>query len=428
MTLLEQLPEKSERGAPPWLADIRAQAVSSLRADGLPHKKLESWRFTPIAPVARTAFAKLDVDREPALAWVDARLGDDGTHQIVLVNGASVRIPGMPAGVQVEGLTEAAMRDPKVRSALGKLVPTEHFAALNAALFDDGVLVRVARGNKPDRPLHVVHLAWPGEGPTAAYPRILVIAEAESEATLVESYLARPGSQHLVSAVTEVSLEDNARLEHVRVTEGVDEGHHIASLAVRQGRASSYTSRVVTLGGALSRVDLRLTLDGEGAEAGLYGAYHAGGSDLVDHHTFIDHVRPHCSSRESYRGIVDGRAHAVLDGIIAVRRDAQATSAHQELHNLLLSDAATVNAKPHLEIDTDDVVCSHGATVGALDDEQLFYLRSRGIPETRARAMLTYAFLRSVIDDIDHAPLRGRLTRAVLERLPHGDAIEEPTT
>jgi len=255
-----------------------------------------------------------------------------------------------------------------------------------------------------------------------------VLAEPRSEATLVETYLARQGSKHLVSTVTEVSLEDGARLEHVRVTEGVDDGHHIASLAVRQGRASSYVSRVVTLGGTLSRVDLRLTLDGEGAEARLHGAYHASGNDLVDHHTFIDHVSPHCSSHESYRGIVDGGAHAVLDGIIAVRRDAQKTSAHQELHNLLLSDAATVNAKPHLEIDTDDVACSHGATVGALDEEQLFYLRSRGIPETSARAMLTYAFLRSVIDDIGHAPLRERLTRAVLERLPYGDSLEEPKT
>jgi Fe-S cluster assembly protein SufD len=428
MMLLEQLPESSERGAPPWLADLRARAISSLRTGGLPHKKVESWRFTPIAPVARTAFAKLDVDREPALAWVDGHLGDDGTHRIVLVNGALARIPELPVGVRVDKLADAASRDPSLREVLGKLVPTEHFAALNAALFDDGLLVRVLPGTRLDRPLHVVHLARPGEGPTASYPRILVVAEPGSEATLIETYLAWPGSPHLVSAVTEVSIEDGARLEHVRVTEGVDHAHHIASLAVRQGRASSYVSRVITLGGALSRLDLRLTLDGEGAEAGLYGAYHAGGSDLVDHHTFIDHVRPRCSSRESYRGIVDGRAHAVLDGIIAVRSDARATSAHQELHNLLLSREATVNAKPHLEIDTDDIACSHGATIGALDDGQLFYLRSRGIPEPRARAMLTYAFLRSVIDDIDHVPLRERLTRAVLERLPHGDMLEEPTT
>jgi Fe-S cluster assembly protein SufD len=424
--LLEQIPDEIQRGGPKWLSDLRDQGISSLRSRGLPHKKLESWRFTPIAKVARTAFAKLDVDRESALAWVDAHLGDDGTHQIVLVNGEPARIPELPVGVQVERLAAAA-NDPLVRGTVGRLVPTEHFAALNAALFDDGLVVRVLGGKKLDRPLHVIHLAQPGEGPTAAYPRILVVAEPASEATLVETYLARPGSPHLVSAVTEVSLEHSARLEHVRVTEGVDDGHHLASLAVHQGRATSFVSRVVTLGGATTRVDLRLTLAGEGAEAALYGAYHAAGHDLVDHHTFVDHARPHCSSHESYRGIVDDRAHAVVDGITAVRRDAQKTSAHQELHNLLLSDEATVNAKPHLEIDADDVVCSHGATVGALDDTHLFYLRSRGIPETRARAMLIFAFLRSVIDGIGHAPLRERLTRAVLERLPHGDTLQEET-
>jgi cysteine desulfurase/selenocysteine lyase len=398
MTLIEQLPEEIPCGGPPWLADLREQAISSLRTDGLPHHKLESWRFTPIARVARTAFAKRDVDRDSAVAWVDAHLGADGTHRVMLVNGDVARIPELPDGIEVEGLAEAIVRDPSLGQGLGQLVPTQHFAALNAALFDDGLVIRVLRGAKLGQPLHVVHLAQPGADPTAAYPRILVVAEPQSQATLIETYLAQPGAPHLVSAVTEVSLEDGARLEHVRVTEGVGDGHHIASVAVRQGRASSYVSRVVTLGGALSRIDLRLTLDGEGAEAGLYGVYHATGHDLVDHHTFIDHARPHCSSSESYSGIVDGRAHAVVDAMIAVRRDAQQTSAHQELHNLLLSDAATVNAKPHLEIDADDVACTHGATVGALDDDQLFYLRSRGIPEPRARAMLTYAFLAGAPD------------------------------
>jgi Fe-S cluster assembly protein SufD len=241
----------------------------------------------------------------------------------------------------------------------------------------------------------------------------------------VETYLAGPGHDHFVGAVTEVHVGDGARLEHVRATENLQTGHHIASLAVRQARGSSYRSRVVTLGGALSRLDLRVQLDGEGAEVALRGATIGGGQDVVDHHTFVDHRRPNCSSRASYRAIVDGRANAVLDAITVVRPGAQQTSAHQELRSLALSDDASVNAKPHLEIEADDVSCTHGATVGAIDDEQLFYLRSRGIPEPRARAMLTYAFVRSAIDEIEHGPVRARLARAALERLPHGRALGE---
>ncbi len=315
------------------------------------------------------------------------------------------------------------------RRTVGRHARAEDFAALNAALFDDGLVVRVERGARPARPIHVIHVAGAGDAPTSVYPRVLVLCGERAEATLIETYLSREGEKVLVSGVTEVVLGDAARLEHVRVSDGGgDTAYHVASLAAQVGRDATYASRVVTLGGALSRLDVDVLLDGEGAECSLLGVYHAAGRELVDHHTRIDHARPRATSIENYRGIVDGRGQAVFDGTIIVRRDAQHTSAHQENRNLILSDGAGVNTKPHLAIDADDVVCTHGATVGALDEAQLFYLRARGISREQAGAILTFAFLRSVLDSIGWMPVRARLERALLARLPHGDTIRELAT
>lgn len=434
MSLLDTLAGVPAAG-PDWLAKIRKTAADNVKVSGLPHRKVEAWRFTTVAPLTDVAFAARqpeDAASRAIVAQVRERLGSPAGARIVLINGR-VAAESSEGGAVAEtsgriGVARLSERldDPKVREHLGRLAPAEHFAALNAALFDDGLVVTIPRG--APEPLEVVHVGVGGEnGPTVSYPRLLVLVEPGAEATLIETYLATGAVKQLVSAVTEVALAPAARLEHIRVVEGIEPGYHIASLAVKQQRDSFYGSRVVTLGGALSRLDLRVELAGRGAECALSGAYHAAGRDLVDHHTRVEHAVPNCSSNEEYRGIVDDSGHAVFDATAVVHRDAQGTSAHQENRNLLLSDNAGVNTKPHLEIDADDVVCSHGATVGALDDDSLYYLRARGIGEAQATAMLTYAFVRSVLDAIDCEPVRARLAGLMLERLPHGDTLEEMT-
>jgi Fe-S cluster assembly protein SufD len=201
----------------------------------------------------------------------------------------------------------------------------------------------------------------------------------------------------------------------------------VGRVDVRQGADSNYRSTVVTLGGALLRFDVRCLLQGKGAECQLDGAYLIDQEDHVDHHTAVEHQASHCRSAQTYRGIVSGKGTAVFDGIVVVHRDAQKTEAHQENRNLLLSDTATVHTKPHLEIDADDVICSHGATVGSLDQDQLFYLRTRGVPEALAHSMLTYAFLKSIVDRVGHEPTRARMSEAILARIPYGDDIRGVT-
>jgi Fe-S cluster assembly protein SufD len=422
MTVLDQIAQVGRAGGG-WLGELRRGAAEKIRASGLPHRKLEAWRFTPIAPLDRVEFARDGGDAAALRAWGEEQLGGaepEGCARIWVVNGAA-ELDAAPAGVSVARLAECG-DDALVRRHLGRHARAEHFAALNAALFEHGLVVRFDRGARPDRPIHVIHVGGAGAAPASVYPRLLVLCGEEAEATVIETYLARPGEKLLVSAVTEVAVADSARLEHVRVVEGGG-AYHVGSLAAQVGRGGLYASRVVTLGGALSRLDLDVVLDGEGAECSLVGAYHAGGRELVDHHTRIEHARPRGTSNESYRGIVDGRGQAVFDGTIAVRRDAQHTAAHQENRNLILSDGAGVNTKPHLEIDADDVVCSHGATVGALDEAQLFYLRARGISREQAEAMLTGAFLRPAVEAIGHAPVRARAEAALLARLPHGETI-----
>jgi Fe-S cluster assembly protein SufD len=337
---------------------------------------------------------------------------------VKLVPGAAT-----PAGVAVMPLA-AARGDAEVEATLGKLAPADLFAGLNAARFTDGVLVRIGAGVHVGQPLHLVHVAVAGETPTVAYPRVLVLAGPSSRAVLVESYLAADGKQ-LTNAVAELALAADAKLEHVRVQAGGRGSHHVGWVAVRQERDSHYLSRVVSLGGTFARVDLSVSLQGQGADCQLDGVYHAADKELVDHHTVVEHAVPHTASNEVYRGIADGTGHAIFDGTVFIRRDAKGTAAHQENRNLLMSPGAVVHTKPHLEIDADDVVASHGATVGALDDAQLFYLQARGIGAEQAKAVLTWAFVASVLERISHEPLRTLLGAAVRARLPHGDSIEE---
>lgn len=295
-----------------------------------------------------------------------------------------------------------------------------HFAALNTALFSDGLWIDVAADAVIDAPIELVHALPVSSERGVIYQRVLITLGENAELSFIENYAGGELGQ-LTNSVVEIDLGRNAKMTHVRVHEST--GLQIGRVDVRQRDHSRYRSTVVTLGGALLRFDVRCLLQGNGAECQLDGAYLAAGEDHVDHHTAVEHQAPHCTSHQTYHGIVLDKGTAVFDGIVVVHRDAQKTEAHQENRNLLLSDTATVHTKPHLEIDADDVICSHGATVGSLDEDQLFYLRARGIPKDLAQGMLTYAFLEAIVDRVSHEPTRARLREALIARIPHGDEV-----
>lgn len=427
--LLSRVPSTPEGNGPRWLDSLRKDAAAHLHASGFPGKKHEAWRFTSVREVVDTPFSRAVPD-EGVLAKVDAALGDDETWRLVIAGGRPLleQAGAPPRGVSVRSLAHVLAHDPAcVEPVLGKLVASEHFAALSNVLFEDGVVVVVSRGAEVEIPVHLVHASTSTDAPTASYPRVVVIAEEGSRATLVESFVdaSTEGARHLVNAVAEVSVGPGARLEHVRITEGTERTLQLAYLGVALSRDAFYGSRIATLGGALSRLDISLRFDGLGSEAELDGAYHVDDGEHVDHQIRVDHATGRCTSHVRYRGLLDGTGHAVFNAIGIVRREAPGSAAHQENRNLLLSDTATIDTKPHLEIDCDDVAASHGTTVGAIDDAQLFYLRSRAVPHAQARDILTYAFVREVLDRIGHAPLIARTSRAVLARLPQGASLEE---
>jgi len=326
----------------------------------------------------------------------------------------------IPDGVQARSLREVLRSEPALLEGhLDLGGEPQHFAALNTALFEDGLWIDVPDGVVVEDPIEIEH-AIPTVG--VGYPRILVTAGRSAQLNIIETYMSSRGN-HLTNSVVELDLAPDAKVDHVRIHENY--GLQVGRVDVRQGADSRYRSTVITLGGALLRFDVRCLLQGRGAECVLDGAYLVEGRDHVDHHTLVEHQAPHCRSDQTYRGIASGKGVAVFDGMVVVHRDAQKTEAHQENRNLLLSDTATVHTKPHLEIDADDVICSHGATVGSLDMDQLFYLRARGVPNELAHAMLTFAFLESIVDRVSHEPTRIRMRDALLSRIPHGEQVGE---
>jgi len=397
--LLQSLPASFDTG-PPWLRALRGRAADALLAQGLPTKRTEAWRFTPVRSVVDAEFSQED-------------------------EGVPSLVSSLPDGVAARSLREVLQTEPELLE--GRLdiggAPT-HFAALNTALFTDGLWIDVPAGVAIEEPIELAHAIPTSSEPGVVYPRVLVTVGDHAELTLVETYASSNRGQ-LTNSVVEVALGRNAKMSHARVHENA--GFQVGRVDVHQDAHSGYRSTVITLGGALLRFDVRCLLQGKGAECQLDGAYLVDGEDHVDHHTLVEHEASHCRSEQTYRGIASGKGTAVFDGIVVVHRDAQKTEAHQENRNLLLSETATVHTKPHLEIDADDVICSHGATVGSLDEDQLFYLRTRGIPEDLAHAMLTYAFLEAVVDRVAHEPTRERMREALLARIPRGDDIRGVT-
>ena len=421
--------QSSPRGAEPgWLADLREAAMARFEARGFPTTRDEAWKYTSAAPIARVPFAPAERGRFDGRALSPFRLRV--SREIVFVNGHHVPelSRGEAEGVEVVSLREALARDPdRLQPLLDAAVrdETSAFQALNTAFLEDGALVSIPPGHVASQPIHLLFCTT-GDGPPAmTNPRTIVIAGVRSQATVVETYAGADGPVYFTNAVTEAVLEDGAVLDHYTLQREGSGSFHVATLAARQGRGARFSDHAVTLGAALHRSDIATVFAGEGGECVLNGLFVAGGRQHMDTHTLIDHARPHCSSRELYKGVLDGKARGVFHGTILVRQDAQKTDAMQTNKNLLLSAEALVQSTPALQIFADDVKCKHGSTTGQLDPAALFYLRSRGIGEEAARALLTYAFASDVVGRIKVEAVREGITAFLQSRLPQAAGIQE---
>jgi Fe-S cluster assembly protein SufD len=412
LAAFERLERELAASGTPAVHRLRKAAAARFSELGLPGPREEEWRFTPIAPLARIPF-------EPAPP-------DDS-------DAAALPRPTqpLPSGVVVCGLAEAIQKLPRlVEPHLARHADysKQPFTALNTAFLRDGAFVYVPPGVVVEEPLFLrFHADASGEAPRVWHRRCLVVLGDHSRLTLVESYNGLPGVTYFTNAVTEIVVGAGAVVDHYKVKREGDRAFHQATMQVQIGRAANFSSHAVTQGGQWVRNEINAVFEGEGAECTLNGLYQASGNQLVDNHTFIDHAYPHCASHELYKGILDGKARGVFNGKIYVRQDAQKTDAKQTNQTLLLSDDATINTKPQLEIYADDVKCTHGATVGQLDAESIFYLRTRGVGLAEARSLLTYAFANDIVGRIKVPSVRAELERSLLEahHLPAAESGEE---
>jgi Fe-S cluster assembly protein SufD len=345
-------------------------------------------------------------------------------HELVFVNGrfapAFSSAGELPAGLRVANLasllsSEPGLVEPWLTHATR--FEMQGFTALNTAFITEAAVILIPNDLAVERPIHVVHLA-DADAPIVTHPRTLIVASRHSRVHVVESYAGREGQNYFTNAVTEIIGGPGSNIEHCRVQRESLEAYHVSSTHLHLSRDAVFASEHVTLGGALVRNDVNAVLDAEGINCTLNGLYLVDGRRLVDNHTTIDHAKPHCESHELYKGILDDQGRGVFNGKIFVRPDAQKTDAKQTNQVVLLSDNATINTKPQLEIFADDVKCTHGATVGQLAADQLFYLRARGIGEAQARAILLHAFASDIVERIQVEPLRNHLEQILLERLP----------
>ena len=417
-------------GAPTWLRELREGAIARFSELGFPTTKQEEWRFTSVAPIADALFTLAHAPRAPLPAAADIdRLCVGAGPRVVFVDGRYV--PALSTPAELTGGARAGSLAAALRAGADSDLVHTHlarharwrdsaFAALNTAFLADGAFVHVPADVTLDQPLELVFLSTGqvgSDGPIVSHPRSLIVVQRGARAAVVETYAGLSDGVYWSNAVTEVVVGGGARVELYRVQQEGPRGLQIATTHSRQERDSYLGLHVVTLGAALARHDINAVLDGPGAELILNGLYLLSGAQHADHHTVIDHARPHCASHEFFNGVLAERAHGVFNGRIIVRPGAQRTDSKQTNNNLLLSTEARADSQPQLEIYADDVKCTHGSTVGPIDQTQLYYLRSRGLSPEAARSILTYGFGAEILDRMQHPDVRERLDRLVRARL-----------
>jgi Fe-S cluster assembly protein SufD len=418
-----QLESRRAGAGLPWLQRTRALAFERFAELGFPTLRDEDWKYTSVATLEKRAFRLVPESLNGVSADQVTPLALGDSHLLVFVNGRHApglsRLGRLPSGADVGSLLQAlAKRPDRFETLLTRDAEAlvNGFTALNAAFWADGAIIDLAAGCVVEKPIHLLFITTDAD--LAVHPRNIIRAGAGSQVEIIEHYVGLNDAAYFTNAVTHIEVDTNAAVIHTKLQQESLRGYHIADIRAEQERDSRFTSQSFALGGLLSRNDIATRLDAQGCEATLIGLYMANGRQHMDHHTLIDHARPRGTSREFYKGVLDGAARAVFNGKVIVRPDAQQTDAQQSNRNLLLSEHAEVDTKPQLEIYADDVKCSHGATVGQLDAEQIYYLRSRGIDDAAAHALLTFAFAEDVATRVSCVPLRSRLEQLLRGRLP----------
>ena len=411
--------------------------MGQFQARGFPTTRQENWKYTDVKPIARSAFGI--AEEKPAAGYEKqlelARLSGLESHELVFINGRfSVehsRLQDLPQGVVLEDMSSALNNHSKlVDSIMSNTTLNEQsnpFNILNTAFIHDGVLIHVPDDCSIDKPINLIYLSGYSDNEFSAHPRNLIFLGNGARLTVIENYVGAKDSQYFINTVTDAVLASNAALTHYKLQQESVESYHIGNFNIYQDRDSQVNSHSISLGGSLVRNDIKVQLDAEGAGVLLNGLYMANGKQHIDNHTLINHLQPHTNSEEHYRGVLNDRGRGVFNGKVVVHKDAQKTDAAQSNANLLLSDQAEIDTKPELEIYADDVKCSHGSTVGQLDKDMMFYLRSRAIDEATAKSILTYAFAEEVIKRIEIEQIRHYLEYQVIGRLPDAELIKEFT-
>ncbi len=413
--LADNIQQQDDIVMPQWFESLRSAARGVHERNGLPKGTDEQWRFTQIQPILRADFIPAEPDFASDL-FDQYTFGEDAGVEVVFVNGIYSadlsRLKNVPKGVSVAPLASAIAGEhaAKIQATLGTLVDLEKhpFAAQNTANLGDGVFIHVKRGTVVETPIHILQVTVGIDKPIVSHPRVLVIAEENSESTIVESYVGS-GSKYLCNAVTEIVCADDAKMDHCKLQHESPEAFHVANMQVKMGRAAQFVSHAVSIGGRISRNDLEVALGGRGAYATLNGLVLLSGSQHCDNHTLLNHAAPDCPSHELYKHVLADKASAVFKGQIFVNQIAQKTNAKQSSKSLLLSDTASMNSMPALEIYADDVQWTHGSTTGPIDEDLVFYLRSRGVSLQAARHLLTYAFAADITRRIKVEPVRRRV-------------------
>jgi len=400
-----------------WVKAIRKSAMSRFLKLGFPTRRNEQWQFTDIRPITEIPFKlgmKVDFDVTRAREIIAAYpFGAIPSHQLVFVNGNySPELSSLQGGDDfvvgnLATFFETDLQD-VVESHLARYADVENhaFTALNTAFFHDGAFIRLPKGRAVNLPVHLIFVSSALHEPLVSHPRVLIVAEPDAQAAIIESYIGQNGEITFTNSVTEIAVGENARIDHYKLEWESPKALHIHTIQVQQDRNSRFTSHSISAGGALVRNDLNVIQAAEGTESTLNGLTLLAGRQHVDNHTTIDHTKSHGTSRELYKGVLDGSSQAIFNGTIIVRPNAQKTDAMQTNKNLLLSERGLVNSKPELQIYANDVKCKHGATVGQIDPDQMFYLRARGLGEMEARRLLIHAFASEMISRLELEPLR----------------------
>lgn len=411
------------QAVPAWFNERREQAAKRFQQVGYPTTRQEDWRFTNVSPIADAKFAPAAGSFAKASSLIES-IAVAGSLRLAIVNGQFAAglsdLSAMPKGVRVAGLRDGA-RDGSdgIEQHLAKVfnIDTHPFAALNTAHLDDGVAVFIAAGAAVETPIHIVVVTGGDGKPVVAHPRVLVVAGANSQVKIAQTFVGAAGDTYFNNAVAEVVVGEGAIVDYYTDQRESEQAFHIANIQAHVSAKGVFASHAFSIGARIQRHDIGIALKGEGADCTMNGVYLADGERLMDTHTSLDHAMPHCTSHELYKGILAGKARAVFNGRIIVRIDAQKTDAKQTNRALLLSDDATINSNPQLEIFADDVKCTHGAAVGQLDEEAMFYLQARGLTRIEARDMLLHAFAGEVLEGLKIPELRDQIETAFFTAL-----------